>query len=186
MPIKKVACSINSATTPEGIEVDSVTIDIYSNGTIDPTIALGQAANKLIEKLAPIAQCSGETVSITTPGEAIKVPVQEEVVDKRVSLSIEELELSVRAYNCLKRANINSLGELLNLSYNELMNIKNFGRKSADEVLERLHAMGLHLTDETGATIGSSGSDFELQPQGAFSQGPAIQTPAPSGELFPN
>ena len=146
MPIRKVAYSVEQARSPEGQEYDRIFVDVWSNGSIDPTQALGQAAAKLIEKIAPIAQFSGESLTIPTAVEPIK---QEEVVDQRVTLSIEELELSVRAYNCLKRANINSLGELLSLSYNELMNIKNFGKKSADEVLERLHAMGMHLADET-------------------------------------
>lgn len=148
MPIKKVACNINSSRTPEGLEHDVLTIEIWSNGSIEPNVALGIAAKKLIEYLAPIAQSSGEAITIPQAIEPIKAP-KEEVVDQRTQLSIEELELSVRAYNCLKRANINTLGELLSLSYSELMNIKNFGKKSADEVLERLHAMGLHLADET-------------------------------------
>lgn len=146
MPIKKVAYSIEAARTTEGLDYDRLMIDIWSNGSIEPTVAIGQAAAKLIEQMAPIAQFSGESISIPTIVEAPKV---EAVADQRAQLSIEELELSVRAYNCLKRANINSLGELLSLSYNDLMNIKNFGRKSADEVLERLHAIGLHLADET-------------------------------------
>ena len=156
MPIRKVAYSIEPGRTPEGLDYDRLTIDIWSNGSIEPTVALGQAAAKLIEKMASIAQFSGESISIPAVIEPVKV---EEVVDQRKALSIEELELSVRAYNCLKRANINSLGELLSLSYNELMNIKNFGRKSADEVLERLHAMGLHLADETIPQIGAMESE---------------------------
>lgn len=147
MPIRKVSYSIEPGRTSEGVDYDSLYIDIWSNGIIEPTVALGQAASKLIEKMASIAQFSGESISIPSITEPPKKV--EEVVDQRKTLSIEELELSVRAYNCLKRANINSLGELLSLSYNELMNIKNFGRKSADEVLERLHTMGLQLADET-------------------------------------
>lgn len=147
MPIRKVSYLIETGRTPEGVDYDRLIVDIYSNGSIEPTVALGHAAAKLIEQLAPVAQFSGEAISLPTASEPIIKA--EEAVDQRVQLSIEELELSVRAYNCLKRANINSLGELLSLSYNELMNIKNFGKKSADEVLERLHAIGLHLADET-------------------------------------
>lgn len=146
MPIKNVSYTIDIVRSPEGADHDRLTIEVLSNGSIEPTVAIGQAAAKLIEKIAPVAQFSGESITISAQ---VEVPKVEEVVDQRKALSIEELELSVRAYNCLKRANINSLGELLSLSYNELMNIKNFGKKSADEVLERLHAMGLHLADET-------------------------------------
>lgn len=147
MPIRKVAYFVESVRTHEGLDYDKLFIEIWSSGGVEPTLALGQAAAKLIEKLAPVAQFSGESISIQAAVEP--VVKTEEVVDQRKQLSIEELELSVRAYNCLKRANINSLGELLSLSYNELMNIKNFGKKSADEVLERLHKMGMHLIDET-------------------------------------
>ena len=147
MPIRKVAYAVESVRTHDGVDYDKLIVDIWSSGGIEPTIALGQAAAKLIEKLAQVAQFSGESISIPTTVEPIVKT--EEVIDQRKQLSIEELELSVRAYNCLKRANINSLGELLSLSYNELMNIKNFGKKSADEVLDRLHKMGMHLIDET-------------------------------------
>ena len=147
MPIRKVAYAVESVRTHDGADFDRLVMEIWSSGGVEPTVALGQAAAKLIEKLAQVAQFSGESISIPTIIEPIaKV---EEIVDQRKQLSIEELELSVRAYNCLKRANINSLGELLSLSYNELMNIKNFGKKSADEVLDRLHKMGMHLIDET-------------------------------------
>lgn len=158
MPIKQVSYKVETSRTPEGEDYDRVLIDIWSNGSIEPTIALGQAAAKMIEKFAPVAQFSGESISFPTVIEPIK---HEEIIDERKSLSIEDLELSVRAYNCLKRANINTLGELLSLSYNELMNIKNFGRKSADEVLERLHAMGLHLADET-IPQGNQGMESEV------------------------
>ena len=146
MPIRKAAYYVETERTPDGVDFDRLIIEVWSNGSIEPTVALGHAASRLIEKLAPIAQFSGESISITTEAEPIKV---EPVIDQVQQLNIEDLELSVRAYNCLKRANINSLRELLKLSYNDLMNIKNFGRKSADEVLERLHKMGFHLSDET-------------------------------------
>ena len=146
MPIRKVSYYVETERTPDGVDFDRLIIEVWSNGAIEPTAALGHAASRLIEKLAPIAQFSGESIAITTEVEPVKV---EPVADQVQQLNIEDLELSVRAYNCLKRANINSLRELLKLSYNDLMNIKNFGRKSADEVLERLHKMGFHLSDET-------------------------------------
>lgn len=160
MPIRKVSYITEPGKSPEGVDYDRLIMEIWSNGSIEPTLALGQAAAKLIEKMAPIAQFSGESISL--PAAKIEPVKQEEVVDQRKALSIEELELSVRAYNCLKRANINSLGELLSLSYNELMNIKNFGKKSADEVLERLHAMGMHLADETMPSVFPEETESEV------------------------
>ena len=88
--------------------------------------------------------------------------IEDEVVEsaeEEPSISIEELELSVRAYNCLKRASINSMSELLKKSEHDLLIIKNFGKKSADEVIEKLHEHGLDLApnpemDEDGVLIG--------------------------------
>ena len=88
-----------------------------------------------------------------------EAPVQNS--DEEPSITIDELELSVRAYNCLKRASINSMAELLKKSEHDLLNIKNFGKKSSDEVIERLHHFGLDLApnpevDENGMVIESS------------------------------
>ena len=73
------------------------------------------------------------------------VEKQESAAEKPLDTTIDELELSVRAYNCLKRASINSMAELLKKSEHDLLNIKNFGKKSSDEVIERLHHFGLDL-----------------------------------------
>ena len=89
---------------------------------------------------------------------------KEEAVEEAAeepSITIDELELSVRAYNCLKRASINSMSELLKKSEHDLLNIKNFGKKSSDEVIERLHHFGLDLApnpemDEEGMVIESA------------------------------
>ena len=89
-----------------------------------------------------------QIASITGQPVVSSVAAVEEVVeeDSNVpSMTIEELELSVRAYNCLKRASINSMAELLKKSEHDLLNIKNFGKKSSDEVIERLHHFGLEL-----------------------------------------
>ncbi|MBI4533290.1 MAG: DNA-directed RNA polymerase subunit alpha [Candidatus Melainabacteria bacterium] len=140
MPVRRVSYNVEPTRVGESTDFDKLTIEIWSNGAIDATEAVSQAARQLVEHLLPIAELSGKPmVPVTT------APAQAE--GKHTSISIEELELSVRAYNCLKRANINSLGELLKLSYDDLMNIKNFGKKSADEVIERLRQFGLLLAD---------------------------------------
>ena len=76
---------------------------------------------------------------------AVQVEESEADEEEAPTMTIEELELSVRAYNCLKRASINSMSELLKKSEHDLLNIKNFGKKSSDEVIERLHHFGLDL-----------------------------------------
>ncbi len=140
MPIRKVSYNVEPTRVGESTDYDKLTIDLWSNGSIDATEAISQAARQLIDHLVPIAELSGRPVVPVAPQ-----PTQSD--GKHHSISIEELELSVRAYNCLKRANIHSLGELLKLSYDDLMNIKNFGKKSADEVIERLRQFGLGLSD---------------------------------------
>ena len=90
-----------------------------------------------------IASITGQpAVAPIAPQEA---EVEEAEVEDTPTMTIEELELSVRAYNCLKRASINSMAELLKKSEHDLLNIKNFGKKSSDEVIERLHHFGLDL-----------------------------------------
>ena len=140
MPLRRVSYFVEPTRVGESTDFDKLTVEIWSNGSIDATEAISQAARQVIEHLLPIAELSGKPM---VPAAAI--PAQTD--GKHTSISIEELELSVRAYNCLKRANINSLGELLKLSYDDLMNIKNFGKKSADEVIERLRQFGLTLAD---------------------------------------
>ena len=89
-----------------------------------------------------IASITGQPSILTTSQAVIDEPKEEE---EAPSITIEDLELSVRAYNCLKRASINSLPELLKKSEHDLLNIKNFGKKSSDEVIEKLRQAGLEL-----------------------------------------
>lgn len=140
MPIKLVSYTVEHTRVGQITDYDKVIIEIWSNGSIEVTTALSQAANLLIEHFLPIASLSGQTTMVGTPP-----PVEQKPDNTTPSISIEELELSVRAYNCLKRANINSLSELLQKSEHDLLNIKNFGKKSSDEVIERLKAFGLNL-----------------------------------------
>ena len=123
------------------MDFDKLTIEIWSNGSIEVTQALSKAANLLIEHFSQIAGITGTPVTVKQ-----EVSEIDEIVEEQTpSLTIEDLELSVRAYNCLKRASINSMSELLKKSEHDLLNIKNFGKKSSDEVIEKLHQMGLDL-----------------------------------------
>jgi len=141
MPIKRVSYNVEPARVGESLDYDKLTLEIWSNGSVEVTTALSKASNLLIEHFSQIAGISGVTPQIK-PEVAEVVEVAEEPVP---SLTIEDLELSVRAYNCLKRASINSMAELLKKSEHDLLNIKNFGKKSSDEVIEKLHQMGLDL-----------------------------------------
>ena len=141
MPIKRVSYNVEPARVGESLDFDKLTLEIWSNGSIEVGAALSKASNLLIEHFSQIAGTTG------TPVQVKQEVIEEEVVEEVVAptLSIEDLELSVRAYNCLKRASINSMSELLKKSEHDLLNIKNFGKKSSDEVIEKLHQMGLDL-----------------------------------------
>ena len=140
MPIRRVAYSVDNTRVGQQTDFDSLSIELWSDGSIDVSDAISIAANSLIEHLVPIASLSGIPTLVAQPQ-----AVEEEEQADDPGISIEDLELSVRAYNCLKRANIHSMQELLLKSEADLLNIKNFGKKSSDEVIERLRANGLDL-----------------------------------------
>ncbi len=162
MPVKRVRYDVESARVGDNIDFDKLTLEIWSNGTIDVTTALTQAADLLIEHFVQISSIAG-TTSHKEIEEKVISEVEEtvsETAGDEPSISIDDLDLSVRAYNCLKRASINSMAELLKKSEHDLLNIKNFGKKSSDEVIERLHHFGLDLApnpemDEDGMVIES-------------------------------
>jgi len=141
MPIKRVSYNVEPARVGESIDFDKLTLEIWSNGSIDVNTALSKSANLLIEHFMQIASITGQPTVISP----LPIATEEVAQDPQPTITIEDLELSVRAYNCLKRASINSLPELLKKSEHDLLNIKNFGKKSSDEVIERLHQFGLDL-----------------------------------------
>ena len=161
MPIKRVSYEVENTRVGDSIDFDKLTLEIWSNGCIDVTTALTQAADLLIEHFVQISSITGKTPSLVAEP-VVEAVSEEEVVDEEEpSITIDELELSVRAYNCLKRASINSMSELLKKSEHDLLNIKNFGKKSSDEVIERLRHFGLDLApnpevDEEGMIIESA------------------------------
>ncbi len=142
MPIKRVSYNVEHTRVGDVTDFDKLSLEIWSNGSIDVTNALSQAANILIEHFMQIAAITGQPVVPQIP---TIIEEEEEVDNSTPTISIEDLELSVRAYNCLKRASINSMAELLKKSEHDLLNIKNFGKKSSDEVIEKLHQFGLDL-----------------------------------------
>ena len=143
MPIKRVKYDVENTRVGDSIDFDKVTLEIWSNGSIDVTTALSQSAQLLIDHFMQIAAITGQPVVVNQPNQVLVDEEPEE--ELTTTITIEELELSVRAYNCLKRASINSMAELLKKSEHDLLNIKNFGKKSSDEVIERLHHFGLDL-----------------------------------------
>jgi DNA-directed RNA polymerase subunit alpha len=143
MPIRRVAYSVEDTRVGQRTDFDKLYLEVWSNGSMEVSAAVGYAANLLIEHFLSIASLNG-TPTLMTSSHHPEV-IAEEPEEQAPNITVEDLELSVRAFNCLKRANINNITELLCKSENDLLNIKNFGKKSSDEVIERLQAFGLNL-----------------------------------------
>jgi DNA-directed RNA polymerase subunit alpha len=153
-PVRRVAYSVEQARVGQRTDFDKLTLDIETDGSVEPTAALREAAELLISQLAiftdedrveelragPAGQLDG---ALGGGGVAPLVMQGEEW-----GILIEELELGVRSYNCLKRAGIQTVGDLISKSEAELNAIPNFGKKSIDEVIETLEARGLSLRDD--------------------------------------
>jgi len=136
MPVKKVKTEVTEVRLGDGIERESLTLEIWTNGSISPQEALSQAASILVGLFVPL-----EEITL--------VPMRHDLPEEQSGMhqiQIEALELSVRAYNCLKRAQIHTIADLLEYTPEDLLEIKNFGQKSADEVIEALqNRFGLTL-----------------------------------------
>jgi len=133
MPVKKVNFFVETSRSNVSAELESLILEIYTNGSLEPIDALSYAG-ELLEKIFSTLRM---TNSLSRKSFVEKC-IEDEKQQKLDNVMIEDLELSVRAYNCLKRANIHTLADLLKYSKEELLEFKNFGQKSADEVVERL------------------------------------------------
>ena len=150
-PIRKVNYSVESARLGQMTDYDKLTLDVWTNGAITPQDAIGLAA-KLIKDHMNIFINFLETEEVEEAPHDRESPIYNENLDR----SVEELELSVRSYNCLKNANITTIRELVLKSEQEMLKTKNFGRKSLNEIKEILSTMGLSLGmkfDEKGNPI---------------------------------
>jgi DNA-directed RNA polymerase subunit alpha len=142
MPVNKVNYSVEEARIDGSLEKDRLLLDIWTNGSITPQEALTEAARTLVELFDPLKNLNLESIKDEYPDDE----------DPTSQIPIEELQLSVRAYNCLKRAQINSVADLLDYSQEDLLEIKNFGQKSAEEVIEALQRrLGITLPHEKSA-----------------------------------
>jgi DNA-directed RNA polymerase subunit alpha len=134
MPVTKVNFFVETSRSTSSSELESLVLEIWTNGSITPAQALSSSA-EILENTFGILKIT-ETLSMLSPDNDIAI--QEGKDEHLDTVFIEELELSVRAYNCLKRANVHTLSDLLQYSADDLLEFKNFGQKSADEVCESL------------------------------------------------
>src|ERR1700760_4233035 len=155
-PVRRVAYAVEQARVGQRTDYDKLTLDIETDSSIDPQAALREAAEILISQLAIFTDADRIEELRAGPGGALDAGAQAAGVNGAGAAAqgpmhdilIEELELGVRSYNCLKRAGIQTVGDLISKSEGELAAIPNFGKKSIDEVIETLHARGLNLRDE--------------------------------------
>ena len=138
-PIKKVNYFVEAARLGQTTDYDKLTVDVWTNGTISARDAVSLSAKLVRAHLNIFINVDDP---IDPPQELLEEP-EEPVVNKDLEKSVEELELSVRSYNCLKNANIQTIGELVQKSEPEMLRTKNFGRKSLNEIREILFGMGL-------------------------------------------
>jgi DNA-directed RNA polymerase subunit alpha len=139
-PVERVNISIENTRVGQSTDFDKLTIDVYTNGALAPDEAVSLAAKVLSEHLSLFINLSESAQNASFMQE-----LPENNSDKVIEMSIEELELSVRSFNCLKRANINTVRELCEKTPDEMIKVRNLGRKSLEEVLQKLSDLGLSL-----------------------------------------
>jgi DNA-directed RNA polymerase subunit alpha len=154
-PVRKVNYSVEAARLGQMTDYDKLTLEVWTNGAISPQDAIGQAAKLLKDHMAIFINFEEVPEAAEEPGERA-LNQMNEILNR----SVEELELSVRSYNCLKNANIQTIGDLVQKTEAEMLRTKNFGRKSLNEIKEILQNLGLSFGmkfDSQGRLVSPSG-----------------------------
>jgi DNA-directed RNA polymerase subunit alpha len=141
-PVKKANYKVENTRVGARTDYDSLTLEVWTDGTIDVDEALSSAANCLIEHLKFFT-----ALADTDSAPSFKNIEESGEHDTKLSGVIEDMDFSVRTYNCLKRAQINTVGDLVARSMDEMIKVRNLGRKSLEEIIEKLEDMGLHLRE---------------------------------------
>ena len=139
-PVERVNLTVQNTRVGQVTDYDKLTLDVFTNGTLAPDEAVSLAAKVLSEHLNLFIDLSENAKSVD-----VMVEKEDNQKEKVLEMSIDELELSVRSYNCLKRAGINTVEELTNKTPDDMMKVRNLGRKSLDEVYAKLKELGLSL-----------------------------------------
>ncbi len=138
-PVRKVNYTIEDTRVGNVTDYDKLTLDVWTNGTVIPDEAISTAAKILTEHLSLFVSLTDQVMPVTFTDQ------EDDKREKVLEMTIEELDLSVRAYNCLKRAGINTVSELVQRNQEDMMKVRNLGRKSLEEVEQKLQALGLSL-----------------------------------------
>ena len=139
-PVERVNMTVEDTRVGQVTDYDKLTLDVYTNGTMGPDEAVSMAAKVLSEHLNLFVNLSEAAQDLSVIADK-----PDDTTGKTLEMSIDELELSVRSYNCLKRAGINTVAELCDKSPEDMMKVRNLGRKSMEEVEQKLSELGLSL-----------------------------------------
>ena len=139
-PVERVNVTVENTRVGQITDYDKLTLDVFTNGTLVPDEAVSLAAKVLSEHLSLFIDLSENAKTAE-----VMVEKEDDEKEKVLEMSIDELQLSVRSYNCLKRAGINTVEELTNKTSEDMMKVRNLGRKSLEEVLAKLKELGLQL-----------------------------------------
>lgn len=139
-PVERVNLAVENTRVGQITDFDKLTLDVYTNGTLAPDDAVSLAAKVLSEHLSLFIDLSENAKTAE-----VMIEKEDDEKEKVLEMNIDELELSVRSYNCLKRAGINTVEELTNRTAEDMMKVRNLGRKSLEEVLAKLKELGLQL-----------------------------------------
>lgn len=157
-PVKKVNFQVEAARLGQDTDFDKLTMEVWTNGSVSPEHSIGLAAKLIKDHMAIFINFEEEAEE---PVEVAPV-AQASPVNEHLDKSVDELELSVRSYNCLKNANIKTIRDLVVRSENEMLKTKNFGRKSLNEIKDILTSMGLGLgmkLDDSGQIVAAAGTE---------------------------
>lgn len=144
-PVERVNLKVENTRVGQITDYDKLTLDVYTRGTLDPDEAVSLAAKVLSEHLKLFIDLSENAKTAE-----VMIEKEDNEKEKVLEMNIDELELSVRSYNCLKRAGINTVEELCNKTSEDMMKVRNLGRKSLEEVLAKLKELGLSLSPGDG------------------------------------
>ncbi len=142
-PVQRVNYTVENTRVGQITDYDKLSIEVWTDGTLSAKEAMSLASRIMIEHLNLFVTLSEETMDAE-----IMVEKDEKSKEKALEMTIEELDLSVRSFNCLKRAGINTVEDLVFKTEEEMMKVRNLGRKSLEEVIEKLHSLGFSLTSE--------------------------------------
>ncbi|MDU3369408.1 MAG: DNA-directed RNA polymerase subunit alpha [Clostridioides difficile] len=139
-PVEKVSYHVENTRVGQKTDYDKLVLEVWTNGSINPQEGISLAAKVLVEHLNLFIDLTEHVSSVE-----IMVEKEKKKKEKVLEMTIEELDLSVRSYNCLKRAGINTVEELANKSEDDMMKVRNLGKKSLEEVIQKLEELGLGL-----------------------------------------